>query len=67
MEQHYQKEVNIGKMLKTLAKRWVAIVLAFVIALVAGVAVTFLATFTNKVYGVDLDKRENQDLHRKLY
>ncbi|MBQ3046516.1 MAG: hypothetical protein IJD54_00560 [Clostridia bacterium] len=55
MEQHYQKEVNIGKMLKTLAKRWVAIVLAFVIALVAGVAVTFLATFTNKVYGVDLD------------
>ena len=55
MEQHYQKEVNIGKMLKTLAKRWVAIVLAFVIALVAGAAVTFLATFTNKVYGVDLD------------
>ncbi|MBE5749335.1 MAG: hypothetical protein E7346_00530 [Clostridiales bacterium] len=55
MEQKYQKEIDLGKMFKTLAKRWVAIVLAFVIALVAGAAVTFLATFSNKVYGVDLD------------
>ena len=55
MEKHYQKEVNIGKMIKTLAKRWTAIILATLIALVAGAAVGFLTTFTNKVYGVDLD------------
>lgn len=55
MEKYYQKEINLGKMFKTLAKKWLVLVLTFLIALVACAGVGFVTSTFNKVYGVDLD------------
>ena len=55
MEKTYQKEVKISLMFKTLATRWLALLMTFIIALTAGAALGFFTTFKKKVYGADLD------------
>ena len=55
MEKTYQKEVKISLMFKTLAMRWLALLMTFIIALTAGAALGFFTTFKKKVYGADLD------------
>ncbi len=55
MEKKYQKEVKISLMFKTLAKRWLALLMTFIIALTAGAAIGFFTTFKKKVYGTNLD------------
>lgn len=55
MEKKYQKEIKIGRMLKILAKRWLAVTLAFAIALIVGASIGATVALTNKVYGVKLD------------
>lgn len=55
MEKKYQKEVKISLMFKTLATRWLALLMTFIIVLTAGAALGFFTTFKKKVYGTSLD------------